>query len=138
MGVVAQISEGWRDFAWWIGLVTATLVLAGLIIRSKPGRWLAKNLVGEPMTEWIQREAVKPVVDLHQEAMVEKVTAIVEEVTTRVIHEHTQQEETLAGQLVGIVGRLDAKVDQALERADANGVQLDALVGDLERLKRAS
>lgn len=104
----AKVSEGWTDFGVYVTIVTGTLVLIGLIAKSPPGRWLAKNLVGEPLREWIQSDAVMPVLDAHEERMKEHTTAIVKEV----IGEHTSNEETLAQRLVTIVGGLDTKVDQ--------------------------
>lgn len=133
--MLAQVSEGWRDFGTWVGIVTATVVLLGLIARSKIGRWLAKQIVGTPLREWIQHEAVEPLLRGHEARITESMTHAVRQSTIDVIREHTANEETLAGELVGIVGRLDGKIQKALDVAQKNGQQVKELRADVEALK---
>lgn len=119
MGMYAKVSEGWHDLGTYLAIVSTVLVTIGILTKSRPGRWVARKLVGEPVRDWVRNEAVAPLLAMHEE----RVTTTIESAVTKVIHGHTDQEETLAKELVHIVGGLDAKVD--------------SLVNEMERLKKA-
>lgn len=105
------------------GAVTAVLTCGGLIGRSRPGRWLWRQIVGAPVSDWLARTVdarVAPVRD-QLDALSERT----DQTLTRV-EDHMHREEADRAEIIARLDGLAQRFDSHLPEAAARDARIDA------------